>query len=51
MNKNWIGSLAKFVEEQLRKVVGVGEFDNLEGADKPLNLNDYFAAPEDARIS
>jgi len=30
MNKNWIGSLAKFVEEQLRKVIGVGEFDNLK---------------------
>ena len=27
-----------------------GEFDNLEGAGKPLNLDDYFATPEDVRI-
>lgn len=43
-------SLAKFVEEQLRKAVEAGEFDNLEGAGKPLNLDDYFAAPEDLRM-
>ena len=27
-----------------------GEFDNLEGAGKPLNHDDYFAAPEDLRM-
>lgn len=43
-------SLAKFVEEQLRKAVEAGEFDNLEGAGRPLNLDDYFAAPEDLRM-
>ncbi|MGI9054174.1 MAG: DUF1992 domain-containing protein [Pyrinomonadaceae bacterium] len=43
-------SLAKYVEEQLRKAVEAGEFDNLEGAGKPLNLDDYFAAPEDLRM-
>ena len=27
-----------------------GEFDNLEGHGKPLNLDDYFATPEDVRV-
>jgi hypothetical protein len=38
------------VEEQIRQAILRGEFDNLEGAGKPLNLDDYFAAPEDARV-
>ena len=27
-----------------------GEFDNLEGAGKPLDLDAYFATPEDLRV-
>lgn len=27
-----------------------GEFDNLEGQGKPLNLDAYFATPEDLRV-
>ena len=27
-----------------------GEFDNLEGKGKPLNLDAYFATPEDLRV-
>lgn len=27
-----------------------GEFDNLEGAGKPLSLDDYFNTPEDLRM-
>jgi hypothetical protein len=38
------------VEEQIRQAILRGEFDNLEGAGKPLNLDDYFATPEDVRI-
>ncbi len=43
-------SLAKFVEEQIRKAMKTGEFDNLEGAGRPLNLDLYFAAPVDVRM-
>lgn len=28
-----------------------GKFDNLKGAGKPLNLDDYFATPEDIRVA
>jgi hypothetical protein len=43
-------SLSKFIEEQIRKAMDAGEFDNLEGKGKPLNLNDYFNTPEDVRM-
>lgn len=43
-------SLENFVEKQIRKAIEAGEFDNLEGAGKPLDLDDYFAAPEDMRM-
>ena len=28
-----------------------GEFENLPGAGKPLNLEDYFSTPEDLRMA
>ena len=43
-------SLSKFIEEQISKAMGEGLFDNLKGAGKPLNLDDYFNTPEDLRI-
>lgn len=43
-------SLAKFIEERIRKAVDAGEFNNLEGAGKPLNLDAYFNTPEDLRM-
>lgn len=43
-------SLGKFIEEQLRKAIEAGEFDNLKGAGQPLNLDDYFNTPEDLRM-
>ncbi len=43
-------SLESFIEKQIKKAIEAGEFDNLEGAGKPLNLDDYFAAPEDVRM-
>lgn len=42
--------LGKFIEEQIRNAIEAGEFDNLEGAGKPLNLDDYFSTPEDLRM-
>lgn len=43
-------SLANSIEKRIREAIEAGEFDNLEGAGKPLNLDDYFAAPEDVRM-
>lgn len=42
-------SLEKLIDEQLREAIANGEFDNLKGAGKPLDLDDYFAAPVDVR--
>jgi len=42
-------SLSKFIEEKLKKAIADGEFDNLKGAGKPLNLDVYFNTPEDIR--
>ena len=43
-------SLAKFIEERIREAMEAGEFDNLEGAGKPVNLSEYFNTPEDLRM-
>lgn len=43
-------SLHKIIDEQIKKAIEAGEFDNLEGAGKPLDLDGYFAAPEDLRM-
>ncbi len=42
-------SLEKLLDEQIRKAIENGEFDDLEGAGKPLDLDAYFAAPADVR--
>ena len=43
-------SLEKVLEEQIQRAMSEGKFDNLKGAGKPLNLDDYFATPEDIRV-
>ena len=43
-------SLEKIIEEKILEAMANGEFDNLEGKGKPLNLDDYFATPEDLRV-
>lgn len=43
-------SLSKIIDEQIRNAIEAGEFDNLEGAGKPLDLNGYFDTPEDLRM-
>lgn len=42
-------SLEKVLDELIKNAIAEGKFDNLKGAGKPLNLDDYFAAPEDIR--
>ncbi len=43
-------SLEKFVEEKIKEAMSNGEFDNLKGKGKPLNLDAYFSTPEDVRM-
>lgn len=40
----------KFVEDQIQKAMSEGLFDNLKGAGKPLDMDEYFSTPEDLRI-
>lgn len=43
-------SLEKIIEERIQEAIANGEFDNLKGMGKPINLDEYFAAPEDVRV-
>jgi hypothetical protein len=40
----------RLIEEKLREAFANGEFDNLSGKGKPLDLAAYFATPEDLRL-
>lgn len=40
----------KSVEEQIQKAMAEGEFDNLAGRGKPLDLEAYFQTPEHLRM-
>jgi len=39
------------VEQQIKEAIARGEFDNLSGAGKPLDLDAYFNTPEDLRMA
>ncbi|HEV3469935.1 MAG TPA: DUF1992 domain-containing protein [Pyrinomonadaceae bacterium] len=39
----------KLVEQKIREAQAAGEFDALEGAGRPVNLDAYFATPEGLR--
>jgi len=43
-------SIEKSIEEKIQQGIAAGEFDNLKGAGKPLNPDDYFTTPEDVRM-
>jgi hypothetical protein len=43
-------SLGKFIDEQIRNAIEAGDFDNLEGAGRPIDLDSYFNTPEDLRM-
>ncbi|HVE55461.1 MAG TPA: DUF1992 domain-containing protein [Pyrinomonadaceae bacterium] len=43
-------SLEKLLDEQIQKAIAEGKFDNLKGTGKPLDLDGYFATPEDIRV-
>lgn len=40
----------RLIEEKLREAMANGEFDNLAGKGKPIDLSAYFATPEDLRL-
>ncbi|MGC8779872.1 MAG: DUF1992 domain-containing protein [Anaerolineae bacterium] len=44
-------SFEALVEEKIQEAMARGDFDNLPGAGKPLDLDGYFAAPEDLRMA
>jgi len=39
----------KLVEQKIREALKAGEFDNLEGRGRPVNLDAYFSTPEELR--
>ena len=43
-------SFQKNVEEKIKESIAAGEFDNLPGKGKPLDLDAYFAIPEHLRM-
>ena len=43
-------SFEKLMEEKIREAMANGEFDNLPGMGRPVNLEAYFATPEHVRI-
>ncbi len=43
--------MLRSVEEQIQKAIAKGEFDNLQGKGKPIDLEAYFNTPEDLRMA
>ena len=44
-------SFEKIAEEKIQNAIAAGEFDNLPGKGKPLDLDAYFATPEQLRMA
>lgn len=42
-------SLHKFVEEKIQKAIENGEFENLKGKGKPIDMETYFNTPSEYR--
>jgi hypothetical protein len=40
----------QYVDEKIKEAIARGDFDNLPGKGKPLDLDVYFAAPEHLRM-
>jgi hypothetical protein len=43
--------MSKSSDEIIQEAMQRGEFENLPGKGKPLNLSDYFNTPEDVRLA
>jgi hypothetical protein len=44
-------SVESFVEKIIREAVERGEFDDLQGKGRPIDLEAYFNTPEDLRMA
>ena len=44
-------SFDKIVEAIIKEAMERGEFENLAGQGKPIELNEYFNTPEDVRLA
>ncbi len=44
-------SLERAIEEIIRQAQERGDFDNLKGKGKPIDLSAYFETPEDLRMT
>jgi len=42
---------SRIAENRIREAMAQGRFENLPGAGKPLNLEEYFSTPEDLRMA
>jgi len=42
---------SRVAERRIQEAIAQGDFENLPGAGKPLNLEDYFKTPEDLRMA
>src|SRR5687767_10838379 len=44
-------SIESAIEQKIREAIERGEFDDLKGKGKPLDLDAYFNTPEDLRMA
>ena len=44
-------SIESAIEQQIKAAIERGDFDNLAGKGKPLDLDAYFNTPEDMRMA
>ena len=44
-------SIESAIEQKIREAMERGDFDNLSGTGKPLDLEAYFNTPEDLRMA
>ena len=44
-------SIESAIEQKIREAMARGEFDNLAGKGKPIDLEAYFNTPEDLRMA
>jgi hypothetical protein len=42
--------MEKIIEEKIKAAIEAGEFDNLSGQGKPIDLDAYFSTPADLRL-
>jgi hypothetical protein len=44
-------SIDRIVEAAIQEAIARGEFENLPGQGKPVDLTEYFNTPEDVRVA